>query len=89
MCFADDTPMPTGSEKNQIGHGQVRQCKSIEKLIAWTQHTDHHACFRMLSDYREIPHSLEEFAFCPPESPYFEIARDYFDEHGHKDPFVE
>ena len=87
MCLADDMPMPTIDAIHHIGEGQTRQCRDWDKLIAWTQDPQRHACFRMLSDYRKVPHSLEQFAYCDKESPYFPIAEEYFAEHGHVDPF--
>lgn len=87
MCLADDTPMPTINAVHQIGNGQVRQCRDWEKLIAWTQEPERHACYRMLDDYRKVPHSLEQFAFCDRNSRYFPVAEKYFAEHGHRNPY--
>lgn len=87
MCLADDTPMPTVNAIHRIGNGQVRLCRNWDKLVAWTQEPDRHACFRMLSDYREVPHTLEQFAFCDESSKYKAVADKYFEKWGHKDPF--
>lgn len=88
MCRLDDTPMPSIQERHKWGDGQVRKCKDWDALVKWTQHPDRHACFRMLSDYRRVPHSLEQFAFCLEGSPYMDIMEGYFREHGHKDPYA-
>lgn len=86
-CLADDTPMPTVNALHQIGNGQVRQCRDLMKLVAWTQEPERHACYRMLDDYRRVPHSLEQFAYCAKDSRYFSVAEKYFKQHGHKDPY--
>lgn len=88
-CLADDTPMPTLTQKHEIGTGQVRKCRDFEKLIAWTQEPERHSCFHMLTDYGTVPHSLEQFAFCDMKSKYFNVAKEYFEEYGHKDPYSE
>lgn len=89
MCRPDDTPMPSIQQRHKWGDGQVRKCKDWDALIKWTQHPSRHACFRMLSDYRRVPHSLEQFAFCLEDSPYTEVMEEYFAEHGHRDPYRE
>lgn len=86
MCLADDTPMPTINELHKIGNGQ---CRDWDRLIAWMQEPERHACFRMLSDYRRVPHTLEQFAFCDKGSPHRAVADQYFEKWGHKDPFGE
>ena len=86
-CLADDTPMPTAYERHQIGNHQIRQCRNMDKLVAWTQASERHACFRMLSDYRRVPHTLEQFAFCNSNSQYRPIMEAYFEKYGHQDPY--
>ena len=34
-----------------------------------------------------MPNSLEEFQYCRDDSPYKRIAEEYFEKHGHKDPY--
>lgn len=84
MCAADDTPMPALAE--HIGAGQVRKCRNWNKMTAWAIQLDRNACYK-LDDYREATNTLEQFAFCPPGSPYQPIQQAYFDYHGHKDPY--
>lgn len=88
-CKADDTPMPASKTRHGIGDKQVMQCKNFSKLVAWTQQPQRQACYKHLDDYRDIAHSLEEYAFCPEDSRYFPIMKAYFDRHGHKNPFLE
>lgn len=87
MCLADDTPMPA-EVAHHIGDGQVRQCRSWDKMKAWATRPDQHACHRF-DDYREATNTLELFAFCPHDSPYRATANAYFQLHGHKDPYEE
>ncbi|PQE06241.1 cytochrome p450 protein [Rutstroemia sp. NJR-2017a BBW] len=89
MCYADDTPMPIPKDITYIGDGQVRQCRDWNKLTAWATAPEQNACYRQLSDYNQVFHSLEKFAYCPEGSPYYDIQREYFEKHGHRDPFVE
>ncbi|KAF3052907.1 hypothetical protein E8E11_011513 [Didymella keratinophila] len=84
MCAADDTPMPALAE--HIGAGQTRECRDWGKMTEWATQLDRNACFR-LDDYREATNTLEQFAFCPPGSPYQSVQQAYFDYHGHKDPY--
>lgn len=85
MCTADDTPMPAEAA-HHVGDGQVRQCRDWNKLIAWARRPDQHACYDF-DDYREATNTLELFAFCPENSPYREFQQQYFERHGHKDPY--
>ncbi|KZM20640.1 uncharacterized protein EKO05_0010958 [Ascochyta rabiei] len=84
MCAADDTPMPALT--GHIGDGQVRKCRDWNKMTRWATQPDRHACYK-INDYREATNTLEQFAFCPPNSPYQPIQQAYFDYHGHKDPY--
>jgi hypothetical protein len=85
MCTADDTPMPAPVE-HQGGDGQIRRCRDWDRLIAWARRPDQHACYEF-DDYRESTNTLEDFAFCPPESPYRDFQKAYFRYHGHKDAY--
>lgn len=86
MCRADDTPMP-GHPERPLGEGQVMQCRDWNKLVAWTQAPERQSCYRTLSDYRPIKHTLERYAFCPEDSPYYDVQRGYFRRFGHKQVF--
>ncbi|KAF1832568.1 hypothetical protein BDW02DRAFT_423229 [Decorospora gaudefroyi] len=85
MCTADDTPMPAPAEHHG-GDGQIRQCRDWDKLIAWARRPDQHACYEF-DDYREATNTLENFAFCPPDSPYRDFQQAYFKYHGHRDAY--
>jgi hypothetical protein len=85
MCTADDTPMPAPLA-HQGSDGQLRQCRVWDKLISWATRPDQHACYEF-DDYREATNALENFAFCPPGSPYQEFQKAYFQYHGHKDAY--
>lgn len=87
MCAADDTPM-SAPFSHQSGDGQVRQCRDWNGLIAWARRPDQNACYEF-DDYREATNTLENFAFCPPGSPYRDFQRAYFERHGHKDTYEE
>jgi len=84
MCAADDTPMPALAE--HIGAGQVRKCRDWNKMTEWATQLDRNACYK-LDDYREATNTLEQFAFCPPGSPYQDVQEAYFAHYGHKDPY--
>ncbi|KAH8725903.1 hypothetical protein GQ44DRAFT_615038 [Phaeosphaeriaceae sp. PMI808] len=88
MCFADDTPMPTINERHKIGNDQPRKCKDWDALVKWTQEPERQSCFKMIDEYRTVPNSLEEFAFCPEGSPHTNVMTKYFERWGHKDPFT-
>ncbi|KAH6857238.1 hypothetical protein BKA58DRAFT_325394 [Alternaria rosae] len=85
MCNADDTPIPA-PVTHHSGEGQLRQCRDWDKLIAWATRPDQHACYEF-DDYHEATNTLENFAFCPPGSPYREFQEAYFQYRGHKDAY--
>lgn len=85
MCVADDTPMPA-AKTHHIGDGQIRLCRDWNKLLAWSIQPEQNACHKF-DDYREATNTLELFAFCPPDSPYYPVMESYFQIHGHKDPY--
>lgn len=62
-------------------------CRDWDALLKWTQEPERHACFKMIDEYREVPHSLEQFAFCPEGSRYKDTMDAYFEKWGHKNPF--
>ena len=84
MCKADDTPMPSANEPHVIGNNQVMQCRDLNQLVALSRHPDHHSCFKLFSDYKPVAHELEQYAFCPEDSPYRPVMEEYFERHAHK-----
>lgn len=79
--------MPSENAPHVIGDGQMMQCRSWEDLISWAREPERHSCYEMISDYVPIVHRLEQYAFCPEESPHYETMRRYFEIHGHKNVF--
>lgn len=88
MCRADDTPLY--SQVGQFpGADQTVMCRDWDQLIEWIKAPERNACYNQFGDFREVKHPLEQYAFCPPESPYYELQTAYFAKWGHKDPFEE
>ena len=87
MCHADDTPMQGKATDHSLGHDQVLQCRSIEKLRQWAYSGDRNACFRMVDEYKPVKHSLEKYAFCSSDSPYYEAMTEHFKQYGHGEMF--
>lgn len=79
--------MPTINQEGMLGENQVRMCRDMDRLIAWTQDSERNACYRRLSDYKWPYHKIERYAFCPEDSPYRPVAEAYFAKWGHHDPF--
>jgi hypothetical protein len=79
--------MVSPSKLHHIGDGQTRICRSWDKLVEWARAPERHSCFHMIDEYRKVPNTLEEFAFCPEGSDNAAVANAYFDREGHRDPF--
>lgn len=88
LCRADDTPMPTSENLRAIGDGQPLMCRDYTKLVEWAYAPERHACHRSLSDYKPIVNSIERYAFCKSDSQNDDVARQWFAEHGHVDPWA-
>lgn len=88
MCLADDTPMAIPENIHKVGDGQIRKCRDWNKFTAWAVAPERTACFKQLSDFKPVIHTLEKHAFCPEGSEYYPVMKEYFEKHGHKDPFV-
>lgn len=87
MCTADDTLMPSIAQEGGLRKNQIMQCRDWDALGRWAKEPTRDACFHQISDYRHIEHSLEQHAFCAPDSPYYEVWNKYFEIHGHKNLF--
>jgi hypothetical protein len=87
-CYADDTPMPGPHQGDGIGNAQVMQCRNLTKVLEWATTPERGACFRADNDFRHVLHNLERHSFCPVDSPYYEVAKEYFDKHGFRDVYV-
>ena len=79
--------MPGTALPHDVGNGQVRMCKSWDKLVAWTREPEREACYKRLSDYGEVKHSIERYAYCPEESRHYPVMKAYYEKWGHLDPF--
>jgi hypothetical protein len=81
-CHADDTPLPMMVDK-ATGDGQIRQCRSWDKLVEWATLPENTACYKQDDKKRDDRPSLESWAHCPQNSPYFETMNAYFKKWGH------
>lgn len=87
MCKADDTPMPSPRIQNSIGDQQVLQCRDLSKVVEWAMAPERGACYRAGNDFRPVIHSLERHAYCAVDSPFYSVAKEYFEKHGRRDPW--
>lgn len=74
LCNADDTPRASGSD-DYSGPVQLRQCRDFSKLEAWAK--DHSACFRRFDYTAPEFGTLDEWLYCPPESPFWQTVQNY------------
>lgn len=74
-CEASDTPRYTGYQPDQkSGLGQVRMCRDWKQLENWA--VENTACWRHIGDIKDPGfRELERYRFCPPGSPYEELAK--------------
>ena len=76
MCTADDTLfyIPQNNVSARPGEGQERTCRDWSELDRWID--KHDPC------YRDVPvpsgTNLEKMKFCPENSPYLPLIRQYF-----------
>jgi hypothetical protein len=87
-CYADDTPMPGPFQGAGIGNAQTMQCRNLTKVFEWATTPERGACFHAGNDFRHVLHNLERHAFCPENSQYSPVVKEYFEKHGHKDIYV-
>jgi hypothetical protein len=87
MCKADDTLMPSENRPHAIGDQQVLQCRSWDALVSWARAPERHSCYKVISEYVSPLHTLEQYAFCPTNSPHYETMIKYFEKWGHKPMF--
>ena len=79
--------MPSSPGARVIGNGQKLMCRDMDKLVAWSYAPERHACHRSLDEYRPITHPMERYAFCPDDSRYHGRMTEFFEKHGHRDPY--
>lgn len=78
----------TNFHNSEIGDGQPRMCRSMNKLIAWGQEPERHACYHRWSDYYpRVTNIIEMYAFCEKGSNNEKVANAYFEGWGHKSPY--
>ncbi|CAD6439081.1 dbc402df-af12-49a9-a52a-f963f9be615c [Sclerotinia trifoliorum] len=76
MCTADDTPLSFRfQEVVQAERAPKRKCRDWNKLVEYT--TAHSACFRRYSPNDPRYSTLDEYLFCPPDSPYKALVEDF------------
>ncbi|KAF1953407.1 hypothetical protein CC80DRAFT_420459, partial [Byssothecium circinans] len=85
--LADDTPMATGNEARAIRDEQPVMCRNLDSLVEWIYAPERNACHRALDDYRLVTHSIERYAFCDEGTDSYVRMKEYFDVHGHVDPW--
>ena len=71
ICNADDTPRwSTADNSPGTGMGQIRYCRSWEKLEEWAE--QYNACYRYINQtasFEDFP-QIERYIWCPQGSPY-------------------
>ncbi|APA08408.1 predicted protein [Sclerotinia sclerotiorum 1980 UF-70] len=79
LCNADDTPRYSTSDNIPVsGMGQVRMCRSWEKLEQWAK--QYNSCYRYVNQtasYKDFP-QIERFIWCPEGSPYAAAVEEVF-----------
>lgn len=69
ICNADDTPRySTATKSPESGMGQVRQCRSWDKLEKWARH--YNSCYKFVNQTAEDLPEIQRFIYCPKDSPY-------------------
>ncbi|KUJ09336.1 uncharacterized protein LY89DRAFT_657675 [Mollisia scopiformis] len=88
MCKASDLPIAAIEGKTDASRDeQQRQCRSWDALVEWSTDPEREACWAMVDEYKTTIHNVEKFAYCKEESRYYPKMKEYFEEHGHRDPF--
>lgn len=86
ICSADDTLRPTGSgeEANMQGPRRrpQRKCRDWEQLERWALQNS--ACFKRLPDDDPGRGTLEEWTWCPKESPFVPAVEAFLDKNSQK-----
>ncbi|ESZ99048.1 hypothetical protein SBOR_0582 [Sclerotinia borealis F-4128] len=77
ICTADDTPRWTDSNGQKPGEGQERTCRDWSKLEAYVE--EHTGCFKYIKPEAHNMSELERMKYCPNNSKYLPMIRQYFD----------
>jgi Mycotoxin biosynthesis protein UstYa len=77
ICNADDIPRYTTSDPiPETGHGQLRQCRSWDKLNDWAKR--YNACYRYTHEASGNYPEVQRLVWCPEGSPYRQEVDKYF-----------
>jgi hypothetical protein len=80
--------MPIDPATSEVGVNQVLTCRNLSKVREWSIAPEQNACYKALSDYKALNHTLERFQYCPEDSKYYPIMKKYFEKWGHKNAFA-
>jgi len=79
LCDADDTPRFTRyrtDDGHLTGQEQTRQCRDWSKLESFAKQNN--ACYRYGDPTWDKKSQYERFMFCPTDSPYLPVVREFF-----------
>jgi len=77
LCNADDTPRYSDeSDRPESGVGQVRMCRSWEKLEEWAK--GYNSCYAYVNQTSGDLPELQRFLYCPDGSPWREKVVEVF-----------
>ena len=77
ICNADDIPRYTTLKPiPEPGHGQLRQCRSWDKLNDWAKR--YNACYRYTHEASGNYPEVQRLVWCPEVSPYRKEVDKYF-----------
>ena len=85
ICSADDTLRPTGSSGANVQGPRrkpQRKCRDWEQLKRWALQNS--ACFKPLPDDDPRRGTLEEWTWCPKESPFMPAVEAFFGNNSKK-----
>ena len=81
-CHADDTPRYSGFQPSlSTGLGQKYQCRDWHQLEEWAK--SNNACWRYTDHSRPGHHVVEDFTYCPKDSPYASKVAEIFGSNSH------
>jgi hypothetical protein len=63
------------------------QCRSVTKVFEWAT-TPEQGMLQAGNYFPFVLHNLEKHTFCSMDTPYYDIAKEYFETHGHKTVYV-
>ena len=79
ICSADDTLRPAGSGMARLQNSKrqpQKQCRSWDQLQRWALQNS--ACFKRFSDDDPRRKTLDEWRWCPDDSPYLPTIEAFF-----------